>query len=301
MADFTPPPTYAQVVLYDEKTSDIKELVKSAKFNPIWLKWFLDLAALLPGAGAGLGTVTSVAESFTGGLISVGGSPITTSGTLALTVAGTSGGVPYFSSGTVWAASAALAQGGIVVGGGAGNAPSSVVAGATTAVLVGGGANTAPVWTAATGSGAPVRANTPTLITPDIGVATGTSLQTSTPVNSLTTGVAQFKSGSWTPSQTNLTVVGTPTYTGTYTRIADRVMCTLEVDSTVSTASTGNSTTFSGLPYAVAAKDVCMATSESTANLGTGLVFTDDKVYTPTWAATNKITVSFSYRTTANF
>jgi hypothetical protein len=48
--------------------------------------------------GKGSGSVTSVAQSFTGGLISVAGSPITTSGTLALTVAGTSGGIPYFSS-----------------------------------------------------------------------------------------------------------------------------------------------------------------------------------------------------------
>ncbi|NBW17271.1 MAG: hypothetical protein EBR82_55765 [Caulobacteraceae bacterium] len=41
-------------------------------------------------AGA-TGTVSSVAQTFTGGIISVAGSPITTSGTLALTVAGTRG------------------------------------------------------------------------------------------------------------------------------------------------------------------------------------------------------------------
>ncbi len=38
--------------------------------------------------------------------------------------------------------------------------------GATTEILVGGGAAALPVWTTATGSGAPVRANTPTLTTP---------------------------------------------------------------------------------------------------------------------------------------
>jgi hypothetical protein len=54
------------------------------------------------------GTVTSVAQTFTGGLISVSGSPITGSGTLALTVAGTSGGIPYFSSASTWTSSAAL-------------------------------------------------------------------------------------------------------------------------------------------------------------------------------------------------
>ena len=78
---------------------------------------------------AGTGTVTSVAQSFTGGLISVAGSPITTSGTLALTVAGTSGGVPYFSGATTWATSAALAASALVVGGGAGAAPATVTTG----------------------------------------------------------------------------------------------------------------------------------------------------------------------------
>lgn len=95
--------------------------------------------------GGGSGTVTSVAQSFTGGLISVAGSPITSSGTLALTVAGTSGGVPYFSSASTWASSAALTQYGIVYGGGAGAAPVSTAAGTTGQVLTAttGGA---PTW-----------------------------------------------------------------------------------------------------------------------------------------------------------
>jgi hypothetical protein len=84
--------------------------------------------------------VTSVAQSFTGGLISVGGTPITTSGTLAFTVAGTSGGIPYFSSGTTWATSAALAANALVVGGGAGAAPATVTTG--TGVVTALGVNT---------------------------------------------------------------------------------------------------------------------------------------------------------------
>jgi hypothetical protein len=80
-------------------------------------------------SASGGGTVTSVAQTFTGGLISVAGSPITSSGTLALTVAGTSGGIPYFSSGTTWATSAALAASALMVGGGAGAAPSTVTTG----------------------------------------------------------------------------------------------------------------------------------------------------------------------------
>lgn len=87
---------------------------------------------VLSGTGGGCGGsggVTSVGQSFTGGLISVSGSPITTSGTLALTVAGTSGGIPYFSSSSAWASSAALAANSLVIGGGAGVAPSTVTTG----------------------------------------------------------------------------------------------------------------------------------------------------------------------------
>jgi hypothetical protein len=80
---------------------------------------------LLASKAGASGSVTSVAQTFTGGIISVAGSPITTSGTLALTVAGTSGGIPYFSSGTTWASSNVLSSNQFVFGGGAGAAPSS--------------------------------------------------------------------------------------------------------------------------------------------------------------------------------
>lgn len=48
--------------------------------------------------------------------------------------------------------------------------------GLTTQLLVGGGASALPVWTVATGTGAPVRATTPTLVTPVLGVASATSI-----------------------------------------------------------------------------------------------------------------------------
>lgn len=44
MADIQPPPTYAEPVLIDEQTG-------RAKFNPIWLKWFIDLAQTLNESG----------------------------------------------------------------------------------------------------------------------------------------------------------------------------------------------------------------------------------------------------------
>lgn len=104
--------TLSQILARDWTTGQIK---------------FVDASAL--GGGGGSGTVTSVAQSFTGGLISVGGSPITTSGTLALTVAGTSGGIPYFSSSSTWASSGTLDANSLVIGGGAGSAPSTTTTG----------------------------------------------------------------------------------------------------------------------------------------------------------------------------
>ena len=69
------------------------------------------------------GTVSSV--GFTGGLITVA----TATTTPALTVAGTSGGIPYFSSASTWASSGVLSASSLVVGGGAGVAPSTITTG----------------------------------------------------------------------------------------------------------------------------------------------------------------------------
>jgi hypothetical protein len=93
-------------------------------------------------AATNSGTVTSVGQTFTGGLISVSGSPVTTTGTLALTVAGTSGGIPYFSSASTWATSAALAANAIVIGGGAGAAPATTTTGIGVVTAIGSAVNT---------------------------------------------------------------------------------------------------------------------------------------------------------------
>jgi len=69
---------------------------------------------------------------------------------LALTVAGTSGGIPYFSSGTTWASSGALSQYSLLVGGGAGNAPASLSStGTANQVLISNGASANPSFTSA--------------------------------------------------------------------------------------------------------------------------------------------------------
>lgn len=69
--------------------------------------------------------------------------------------------------------------------------------GATTQLLVGGGAAALPVWTTATGSGAPVRATSPTLVTPNLGTPSAATLTNATglPIIAGTTGTLTVARG----------------------------------------------------------------------------------------------------------
>lgn len=141
-------------------------------------------------APATSGTVTSV--SFTGGLITVA-TPTTTP---ALTVAGTSGGVVYFSSASTWASSAALAANALVKGGGAGVAPSTITTG--TGVLTALGVNT--------GTAGAFVVNGGDLGTPSAGTVTnltGTaSININGTVGATTTNTGAFTSLSYTTTLT---------------------------------------------------------------------------------------------------
>ena len=83
-------------------------------------------------------------------------------------------GVQYGGTGR---ATGTTAYGLIAAGTTATGAQQTLAAGLTTEILVGGGASALPVWTTATGSGSPVRATSPILVTPTLGVATATSMQ----------------------------------------------------------------------------------------------------------------------------
>ena len=117
-------------------------------------------AGTLSSTSAG-GSVTTV--GWTGGIVTVA-NPTTTP---AFTIAGTSGGVPYFNSGTTWDTSAALAANSLVIGGGAGLAPSTTTTGTGVLTFLGtpSSANLAAAVTDETGSGALVFATSPTLAT----------------------------------------------------------------------------------------------------------------------------------------
>lgn len=120
MSTFQPPPTWANPVIVDEVTQE-------ATFNPIWLKWFVDLVGVLNSLGGG-------------------GSAIQHSA-----LAGLQGGAANQYYHLTAAAEAALTAG-------------------------------------FTGTGALVRESSPTLITPVLGAATGTSLSVSSTLRSTLAG-----------------------------------------------------------------------------------------------------------------
>jgi hypothetical protein len=185
----------------------------------------LKVAAGVPswGTDATGGTVTSVAQSFTGGLISVSGSPITTSGTLALTVAGTSGGIPYFSAASTWASSAALTQYGVVYGGGAGASPVATANGTTGQVL-----------TATTGGA-------PSWATPAAG-GTVTSVAVSGGTTGLTT------SGGPITTSGTITLAGTLAPANGGTGVANNAASTLTISGAYATTLTVSAATGVTLP-----------------------------------------------------
>ena len=107
-----------------------------------------------------------------------------------------------------------------------------------------------------------------------------------------------YQERDWTPVPTNLTVVGTPTYTGRYIKIGKQIFWTLKIESTTSTASTANSTYFSGLPNA-ATQAVCGAVNSNVVSYGNGYVETNGRVYSPTWSAVPVVFCSGVYEAAA--
>ena len=110
------------------------------------------------------------------------GSPITVANGGTGIASGTSGGVPYFSGSTTIASSAALAANALVIGGGAGVAPSTTTTGTGILTFLGtpSSANLAAAVTDETGSGSLVFATSPTLVTPVLGTPTSGNLNSCT-------------------------------------------------------------------------------------------------------------------------
>jgi hypothetical protein len=129
--------------------------------------------------------------------------------------------------------------------------------------------------------------------------AKGINFTANTPAAGMTSQLLNwYEEGTWTPTWTSLTVIGTPTYTGRYVRVGKVVYCQLEVVSTTSTASTANTTSFIGLPFTQQTlapfSTMTAVNNTNVTSYGVGLVNTSVG-YTPTWAAASDVVLSFSY------
>jgi hypothetical protein len=143
------------------------ELALNTLDEKLYFKNSTGTVKLLASNAASSGTVSSVAATVPT-FLSIAGSPITTSGTLAITLSGTalpvanggtgltsgtSGGVlAYTATGTL-ASSGVLAQYGVVIGGGAGAVPTSTAVGTATHVLTSNGSGLAPTFQALPATG----------------------------------------------------------------------------------------------------------------------------------------------------
>lgn len=168
----------------------------------------LTLAGNVLTAAGGSGTVTSVA--FTGGIISVA-TPTTTP---AFTVAGTSGGIPYFSSATTWATSAALAASALVLGGGAGAAPATTTTGTGVVTALGVNVGSAGAFLVNGGALGTPSSGTLTNCTglPITGITSSTSAQLRTLLSDENgTGVALFDAAA-SPSFTTSVTTASATF-----------------------------------------------------------------------------------------
>ena len=181
------------------------------------------LGQVLTSAGAGTptwaaaatGTVTSVAASVPA-FLSIAGSPITSSGTLAITLSGTA--LPVVNGGT-----------GVTTSTGTGNT-----------VL----------------SAAPTLSGDVTLSTGNITQGTaakGFNFTANTQAAGMTSELLNwYEEGTWTPTVVGSVVAGTQTYTwqkATYTRIGNRVIIDFEILVGVKDATTSGAITITGLPF----------------------------------------------------
>lgn len=156
--------------------------------------------------GAVLGTPASGTLTNCTGLPASGVTGTALTAAAAVTVA--QGGTGRATSTTAYAL---LAAGTTATG-----AHQTLAAGATTDILVGGGASALPAWTTATGSGAPVRATSPTLVTPTLGVATATSVNKVTLTAPATGSTLTVADGKTLTASSTLTLTGTDSTTMTF-------------------------------------------------------------------------------------
>jgi hypothetical protein len=133
-----------------------------------------------------------------------------------------------------------------------------------------------------------------------VGVGEGIDFSNTTPAAGMTSqDFTRYEEGTWTPSFTSLTTVGTVAITGQYTLVGKMCFCTIAINGATgsdTSASIAGTTLFTGLPFtAGSANSTMTATNGAIANLGVGLV-TSTNSYPPAWSATQNVWISFCYR-----
>ena len=168
--------TYTPISLYHSTTAAATpssanlvagELALNTTDEKLYFKNTGGTVKLLASNASTGATVSSVAMSVPA-FLSVAGSPITSSGTLAVTLSGTalpvanggtaltsgtSGGILAYTAAGTLASSGVLAQYGVVIGGGAGAVPTSTAVGTATHVLTSNGSGVAPTFQVLPSSG----------------------------------------------------------------------------------------------------------------------------------------------------
>lgn len=131
----------------------------------------------------------------------------------------------------------------------------------------------------------------------------GINFTANTPAAGMTSELLNwYEEGTFTPVFTNLTVVGTPTYTATYTRLGRVVFVTIRIQSTTSTSSTAGTTYVnSGFPFVSAniftvTSTINNSTFARTTNEGSLGVSGGNTIwYAPTWSALSDVLMSGYY------
>ena len=91
---------------------------------------------------------------------------------------------------------------------------------------------------------------------------------------------------SWSPTFENLTEVGTPTITGSYRFISQElVFFRVRIVPATSTTSAAGSTAINNFPLQIAQDGIVFAVSGLTGSASGMVSQSDQKIYTPAWAA----------------
>ena len=212
------------------------------------------------------GTVSSV--GWTGGIVSVA----TSTTTPAFTIAGTSGGIPYFSGASTWASSGALTANALVLGGGSGASPTVLGSLGTTTTVLHGNSSGAPSFGA---------------------VALGSDVSGTLPLGNGGTGLNSFTAGDlvYFATGTSFTKLGIGT-AGQYLTVnsgATAPQWTTAVASGVSSFSAG---TTGFTPNTATTGSVTLSGTLGPANGGTGVANNASSTLTISGAYGTTLTVS---------